>query len=81
MEKLKFGDVVRIKVDRSIFGGYAEGTLAMVEYVKDMNVKCYYYVTDFTNKFVIEENHWYSIEDLEFTGRNLLHEPYNNSTL
>ena len=74
MEKLNFGDVVKIKVDRFIFGGYTEGTLAMVEYIKDINGKCYCYVTDFTCKYVIEENHWYTSEDLEFTGRNLLHE-------
>ena len=79
MEKLKFGDVIRITADRSIFGGYTEGTLAMVEYIKDINGKFYYYVTDFTNKFVIGENHWYRIEDLEFTGRNLLYGPYNNA--
>ena len=70
MEKLKFGDVVRIKVDQEIFTGYDKGTLAAVVDIYTSGDKVRYRIADENCKYVMD-GFWYDAEDLEFTGRNV----------
>ena len=71
MKKLKFGDVVRIKVDREIFTGYDKGTLAAVVDICDMGDKVRYRVVDSECKYILESGWCYDEDELEFTGRNV----------
>jgi hypothetical protein len=71
MEKLKFGDVVRIVVDREIFTGYDKGTLAAVVDRYNMGDKMRYRVVDSECKYIVEDGWWYDEDELEFTGRNV----------
>lgn len=70
MIKLKFGDVVKVVVEKEIFNQYDKGTLCAVVDSYNSGDKMRYRIADSTCKSPMD-GWWYDEDEIEFTGRNV----------